>query len=210
MAGRRTEIHATRREHGPDFTARYMGGPYDALSFQLSAERMLSCLFYIELLSAPMLYSSPEAACIRLLCRLTPGPEMTNLITGLHLRSARIHYRGAEAQWTGDSLVTPAILARCRRGESFSRVLEVQVSAMDTVLDVRLRDSLMGEQSISNCPYKVEKLIRDQGLDCAFGRRDHRLLCETGTTGNSLTAEIEKLSEELGRFLPSGSSDAWV
>ncbi|KAH7000879.1 hypothetical protein EDB80DRAFT_721123 [Ilyonectria destructans] len=208
MTERRAEIHAILRENEPDFTVRYMGGPYNVSSLKSSTKRMLSCLFYIELMSTPMLYSSPETVCVRLLCRLPPSPEMMSLIRGLHLRSARIHYRGAEAEWAIESLVTPAILARCRRGESFSRDFEVQVSAMDSEVDVRLHDTLIGEQSISNCPYKVEKLIKDQGLDCAFGRRDHRFLGETkSTAGGVLTADIEKLSEELGRFLPSGSSD---
>lgn len=180
-----------------------MGGPYNISSLKSSTKRMISCLFYVELTSTPMLYSSPEIVCVRLLCRLSPSPEMMSLIRGLHLRSTCIYYRGVEAEWTVESLVTPEILTRCRRGESFSRDFEVQVSAMDSELDVRLRDTVIGEQSISNCPYKVERLIRDQGLDCAFGRRDHRFLCETqSTAGGVLTAEIEKLSEELGRFLP--------
>jgi hypothetical protein len=90
------------------------------------------------------------------------------------------------------------------------KVLEVQVSAMDTALDVRLKDDLMGEQSISNCPYKVEKLVEDQGLDCSFGRRDHRFLGEIGSRSQGLMEEIETLSSEIGRFLPSGGGGTWV
>lgn len=196
-------------EHQPDFELRYMDGPNNISSLQSNAERMLSSLFYVELVSAPRFYSSPEAVCVRLLCRLPPSSLMTGIIKGLHLRNSSIHYHGAEAEWTVEPLVTPAILARCRNGESFSRVLEVQVSGMDTELDVRLHDTLMGNQSVSHCPYRVGRLIRDQGLDCAFGRRDHGFSCPSETTGSDLTAAIAKLSEELDRFSMSGRRDTY-
>jgi hypothetical protein len=188
-----------------------MGGPYNVLSLKSVTQRMVSCLFYIELICNPALYSPPERALVRLLCRLPPSAEMMSLVRGLSQRSTCVRYRGAEATWTVENLVTPTILARCRSGEPFLKVLEVQVSAIDTALDVRLKDNLMGEQSISNCPYKVEKLVEDQGLDCSFGRRDHRFLCEIGSRSQGLMEEIETLSHEIGRFLPSGGGrGTWV
>jgi hypothetical protein len=82
---------------------------------------------------------------------------------------------------------------------------------MDTAVDVRLNDNLMGEQSVSNCPYRVEKLVEDQGLDCGFGREDHRVLCEIGSRSQGLMEEIETPSHELGNFLPSGGGGStWI
>jgi hypothetical protein len=80
---------------------------------------------------------------------------------------------------------------------------------METAVDVRLGDQLIGEQSISNCPYKLGKLIEDQGLDCSFGRRDHCYLSGTGNEAFRLQEEIQVLSDELGRFIPSGRQ-SWI
>lgn len=193
----------------PDFTVRYMGGPYNALSLHFVAQRMLSCLFYIEAASRPALYSPPETILVRLLCRIPPGGEMTSLARNLFQRNTNVRYRGAEATWTAETLVTPTILAHCRNGEPFLKVLRVQINAMETAVDVRLGDQLIGEQSISNCPYKLGKLIEDQGLDCSFGRRDHCYLSGTGNEAFRLQEEIQVLSDELGRFIPSGRQN-WI
>lgn len=167
---------------------------------------MISCLFYIELVAAPMFYSSPEIVHVRLLCRLPPGLETMKFVGFLNLQGIQIQYRGAELEWSIDSLVTTAALARCGRGETFCRVLELQVAAMDTKLDLWLSGDSIGRQSVSNCPYRVDQLVQDQGLDCVFGRRDHQVVRQAeGTAGSDLAAQIEELSEELGRFLPSGS-----
>jgi hypothetical protein len=193
----------------PDFTVRYMGGPYNALSLNFVAQRMLSCLFYIEVASRPALYSPPETILVRLLCRIPPSGEMISLVRSLFQRNTNVRYRGAEATWTAETLVTPAILAHCRSGEPFLKFLGVQINAMETAVDVRFSDQLIGEQSVSNCPYKLGKLIEDQGLDCSFGRRDHCFLSETGNETCALQDEIQVLSDELGRFIPSGRQ-SWV
>jgi hypothetical protein len=199
------------RHREPDFTVRYMGGPYNDLSLKSVTQRMVSCLFYIELICSPALYSPPEAALVRLLCRLPHSPEMVSLVRGMFQRGTRVRYRGAEATWNTDILVTPTILARCRSGDPFSKLFEVQVSAMDTVVDVRLDDNLMGEHNISNCPYKVERLVEEQGLDCAFGRRDHQFVNDIGIGSQGLREEVEIVSNTIGRFMPSGESqNSWI
>jgi hypothetical protein len=186
-----------------------MGGPHNALSLNLVAQRMLSCLFYVEAVSEPTLYSPPETVLVRLLCRIPPSAEMVSLVRNLFQRNTNVRYRGAEATWTAETLVTPAILSRCRSGKPFLKVFGVQMNGLETAVDIRLCDELVGEQSISNCPYKLGKLIEDQGLDCWFGRRDHRFLSEIRSRSYGLKEEIEALSDELGRFLPSGRQ-SWV
>jgi hypothetical protein len=83
------------------------------------------------------------------------------------------------------------------------------MNGLETAVDIRLCDELVGEQSISNCPYKLGKLIEDQGLDCWFGRWDYCFLSEIRSRSYGLKEEIEALSDELGRFLPSGRQ-SWV
>jgi hypothetical protein len=118
-------MHTVLRHRETDFTVRYMGGPYNVLSLKAVTQRILSCLFYIELICNPALYSSPERALVRLHCRLPPGPELTSLVRGLYQRSTRVRSRGAEATWAAESLVTPALSARCRSGQPFLKVLKV-------------------------------------------------------------------------------------
>jgi hypothetical protein len=134
---------------------------------------------------------------------------MVSLVRNLFQRNTNVRYRGAEATWTAETLVTPAILSRCRSGKPFLKVFGVQMNGLETAVDIRLCDELVGEQSISNCPYKLGKLIEDQGLDCWFGRRDHCFLSEIRSRSYGLKEEIEALSDELGRFLPSGRQ-SWV
>ena len=41
-------------------------------------------------------------------------------------------------------------------------------------IDVKIDGITKMVRSISNCPYKLQTLIEDQGLDCVFGHRDHK------------------------------------
>jgi len=103
-------------------------------------------------------------------------------------------YRGDEEECV-ETLVTPAALERCRKGDKFLRVLSMRVTAMTTMLDVRVDGAATGLQSISRCPYELGKLIRDQGSDCVFGRKDHQTADQV--SDEVVTEEIERLCETL-------------
>lgn len=47
------------------------------------------------------------------------------------------------------------------------------------MLDIKLGGPSGRRKSISNCPYHLRKLIKDQGLHSQFGSKDHRVACET-------------------------------
>jgi hypothetical protein len=94
------------------------------------------------------------------------------------------------------SLVTPGALARCREGDGFLRFLTIPVQSMLSVLDVSI-DGLGGRLNISNCPYELRKLVRDQGLDCVFGRKDYQDLAQGGKSTFIMFEAIDRLRLEL-------------
>ena len=161
------------------------------------ASRMISHLFYIELLSVPTLYSVPDRALLRLRCRLPSGPPLMDLVSRLRERKARVFYRGDEETYTVETLVTSAALARCRDGEDFTITLNVSVTSMSSTLDVKIDGVVVGEEPISNCPYELRSLVRDQGLNCVFGRKDHRVVGKTEESEEVAIQELDRLCETL-------------
>ncbi|KAH8891478.1 hypothetical protein GQ53DRAFT_648395, partial [Thozetella sp. PMI_491] len=159
-------------------------------------DRLFASLFYLELTALPDFYAGPERACLRLQCRVPPGPALVDLVTGLQQRQARMYYGGDNTDYASELLVSPKALARCRRGGVFSRALTIPVRSMSSPLDVRI-DGLSGPQHISNCPYELQKLVRDQGLDCVFGRKDHRDLTQEGASTFVMFEAIDRLSRAL-------------
>jgi hypothetical protein len=67
---------------------------------------------------------------------------------------------------------------------------------MSTFIDVQI-DVQGTPQNIGNCPYELRNLIRDQGLDCVFGRKDHQDQSGTGGTAFIMFEALERLSQEL-------------
>jgi hypothetical protein len=63
--------------------------------------------------------------------------------------------------------------------------MSIKLMSRDELIDVKLarsspnnvkrREEDDQKQSISNCPYNLITLIHDQGLDCVFGHKDHRV-----------------------------------
>ncbi len=59
--------------------------------------RLIACLFYIELLSAPTFYSTSEYAHVLLRCRLPEGQQLLCLVKGLYRLKTLVHHHGDEA-----------------------------------------------------------------------------------------------------------------
>ncbi|KAK0631606.1 hypothetical protein B0T14DRAFT_443704 [Immersiella caudata] len=186
---------------GVDITVEYGGGSYNSGLLRQIAGKMHSYLFYVELLSVPTFYSAPgsEVIQIRLLCRLPhclpneSNAPMLDFLSKLRQQKTRIIY-GADGMQHVEPLVTPELWDRCRKGQGFSRSLSIVVKSSASVLDIRVGDPGCSN-SVSNCPYKLSKLIRDQGLDSVFGRKDCRLSKDTGLYGSAIE-EIHALGSQ--------------
>jgi len=163
---------------------------------QSAAHHLFASLFYIELMDLPKFYAARERARVHLHCRVPPGPALLELVSGLYRSRAQVYYRADDSNHVSDLLVTSAALARCRTGERFARAFEIQVGSMASSIDVRI-DGLGGPEYISNCPYELQKLVQDQGLDCVFGRKDHRDLERAEMSSFAMFEAIDWLSRAL-------------
>ncbi|KAI1181593.1 hypothetical protein F5B17DRAFT_264320 [Nemania serpens] len=133
--------------------------------------RLISSLFYVELDATPTFYGPVQICYLRICCRV-PGPALLDLLVRLRRSDARLAYRGDERCMT-IPLCDHALLDSCKDAGSFSLQVEVQVSSIHSVIEIKIQGLPGGSQSISHCPYKLEDLIRDQGLSSAFGTSDH-------------------------------------
>lgn len=186
----------------------YIRSPIQGLSTSLiydTARRLITCLFYIELLSAPTFYSTPTYAHVLLKCRLSSGKPFLTLIKCLHHQRTMVHFRADEAKTTSELLVTSESLRKCRDGRPFSKALKMQVYGFHTILNVKMDGVTGGKDNISNCPYQLEKLVKDQGLHRQFGSKDHRISNESFDPNHEIEDDISNLRDTLDKVILSYS-----
>jgi hypothetical protein len=85
----------------------------------------------------------------------------------LREKGARFHIDFHHAILAVDSDIINDIEA----GKSFSKFIIFRIRSLTDSVDIKVDGIVTRQRSISNCPYKLETLIKDQGLDYAFGRR---------------------------------------
>ena len=61
-----------------------------------------------------------------------------------------------------------------KSGIAYSRYFEFTVNSLSDSIDIKVSRITRYNQSISNYPYILQTLIKDQGLECVFGCKDHR------------------------------------
>ncbi|KAH8761508.1 hypothetical protein F5883DRAFT_382882, partial [Diaporthe sp. PMI_573] len=135
------------------------------------SNRILADFFYIELIDQPCLASSPEVCLLRLKCRVQPGPASPNTLR--KFRKSRIYFRGDEPNYNISHLMSSDTLECINHGGDFSRIIEVMVSSPASEISVKIEGADGQRRHISRSPYPLGQLIRDQGLDCLFGKPDH-------------------------------------
>jgi hypothetical protein len=78
-----------------------------------------------------------------------------------------------------EELCTESVLWECERHQPFLRTVILRILSVESEVHIAI-DGLDGRKHwVSNCPYKIERLIRDQEMDCVFGRRDRKYMTET-------------------------------
>ena len=134
------------------------------------SDKLLASLFYIKLRGLPQLDTVNLTCQVIIRCRLVPSrPHLRALVTRLCTSQARFHWDG-----TSMSCVDQDLLDELRRGVAYSRRIDIKVCSLNDVIDIRLDGITTRVRSISNCPYKISDMIKDQALDCSFGHRDHQ------------------------------------
>ncbi|KAK4119894.1 hypothetical protein N657DRAFT_580763 [Parathielavia appendiculata] len=133
------------------------------------SEKLLADLFFIEITRAPCFYSAPRILSVQLRCRVQSAPALMDLVMKLHAQQMHIYYRGDEVSYKHGALCTPALVERCKTAHSFVKEITVTVESLRSSIDIRIGRTRNEWQSISNCPYILEQLIHDQGLNGRFG-----------------------------------------
>jgi hypothetical protein len=135
-------------------------------------DAILSSLFYIELIGIPKLLKPTGFLCqAQIRCRLAPSSTAyIALIDRLWTTRACFSYNSRSI-----SCVDRELLDEVRQHIAFSKYLSFTVMSLEDIIDVRVDMITQTSQSISNCPYIVQTLIEDQGLQCKFGHRDHQI-----------------------------------
>jgi hypothetical protein len=138
---------------------------------QKTVDSQLVSLFYIELIGLPQLNEVGFFCRAQVRCRLLPSTRAYQiLVDRLRKERARLYY-----DYQSTPCVTSQLFDEASRGIAFSRCIEFSVLSMDDDVDIKI-DGITsgGMKSISNCPYRLRRIIEDQGLDCVFGHRDHK------------------------------------
>lgn len=174
-------------------------------SLPIVARRLVACLFYIKLLLVPAFYATLEFAHVLLRCRLTEGKQLLCLLKGLHRLRARVYHRGDEAKRSSELLITQNLLNKCRKGKPFFKHLRIKVNKLQTKLKVKIDGIAGGQEYISNCPYQLNKLITDQGLNQIFGSKNHRISNKPPDPKYNSAEDLTKLRDTLDNIIISYS-----
>lgn len=156
------------------------------------ASELLASLFYIELASVPTFYSPVDTCIINIRCRIAPGQGLRELVYKLHRENIRLFYRGQKLRFSEVFLCPKEVLQAIERGGPFYRQVTIEASP-ETTIQAKI-DGMDGEKhNISGCPYNVDDLICNQGLDCHFGWRSYSQGLIASRIMDNTLPEIERL-----------------
>ncbi|KAH8807070.1 hypothetical protein F5884DRAFT_675774 [Xylogone sp. PMI_703] len=139
------------------------------------ANNLIASLFYIELDGLPVFDQTTFLCKGKICCRLGSSHA------GLHVLVERLW--SCKARFYLDfhqsiPCVDQESYNGIKNGLPFARPVVFKVLSLDESIDIKIDGIIKRPRSISNCPYSIRKLIKDQGLDCIFGSRKHQRAVE--------------------------------
>ncbi|KAH6714025.1 hypothetical protein BKA61DRAFT_689470 [Leptodontidium sp. MPI-SDFR-AT-0119] len=145
--------------------------PYDKTRLLSSVDTLIASFFYVKLATLPQTDESGALFCsVQIRCRiLPPSKAYQELIAKLRVRRARFYF-----DFQSVPCVNKEILDESERNIPFTRCVNLSIQSYPPVLDVQIHGITKARTSISNCPYDVQQLVEDQGLNCVFGHWDHK------------------------------------
>lgn len=128
---------------------------------------MVASLFFIEL---PRACSSASRHSIHVRCRLPLGNHLLNICKRLRDDGARIDVRTNSSHQSAE-FCDDEHWERIRAQDDYDLAIPIGPVSHRSLIHVTLKTT-MGEEYVSNCPYQLSDLIRDQGLETAWAARD--------------------------------------
>ena len=134
------------------------------------ADNVIASLFYLELREYRPFFDGTEYTCKgQIRCRLKPSSAALQVLITRLKESKAYFYSNFEHKlpcWYSE-LLSEVI----EQGTSYQRNIEFKITSFEEFIDITLDGITQRPMSISNCPYKIETLVEDQGLDQPFGSR---------------------------------------
>lgn len=145
--------------------------PYDKTRLLGSVDTLIASLSYIKLATSPRIDESGDLfCCVQIRCRiLPPSKAYQELIAKLRRRQARFYF-----DFQSVPCVNRDIIDESERNIPFTRCVNLLIQDYPPSIDIQIHGITRDRTSISNCPYDVQQLVEDQGLNCVFGHRDHK------------------------------------
>jgi len=135
------------------------------------ADNLLAALFYLELDTLPQFNRTVFVCKAVIRCRLPPSHKALRALV-MRLKDTRAQFY-MECEQSVPCINTE-IYQMIEGGAPFAREITFSVLSLDDVIDIKIDGITKRARSISNCPYQMRTLIKDQGLDCVFGSRKSR------------------------------------
>ena len=133
------------------------------------ADNVIASLFYLELREYRPFFDGTEYTCKgQIRCRLKPSSAALQVLI-TRLKESKAYFCSNFEQklpcWCDE--LSDAI----EQEVSYQRDIEFKITSFEEFIDIKLDGITQRPMSISNCPYKIETLVKDQGLDQPFGSR---------------------------------------
>lgn len=144
---------------------------YDKTRLLSSVDALLASLFYVSLMTLPQCNEFGVLVCsIQIRCRvLPPSAAYQDLIARLRVRRARFYF-----DFQSIPCVNREIIDEAERNIPFNRRVNLSFENHLPSIDIQVHGITRARTSISNCPYDIQQLVEDQGMNCVFGHRDHK------------------------------------
>jgi hypothetical protein len=135
---------------------------------------LLSSMFFLELIGLPILNNAGLSCRAQIRCRILPSDTscFVALLKLLWNNNASFCYDDQTIQCVDKGLYEQGITSMM----PFSRYIEFSARSLADSIDIKIIGLTEKPRSISNCPYILQDLLEDQGLNCVFGHRDHRAI----------------------------------
>jgi hypothetical protein len=149
--------------------AKYQAASNDDI--QKCADNVLATLFYLKLTKMPTFDRNLFLCKGHILCRIGPSHRALRALTNRLTETQAHFYLDFEQKLPCLDNESASLI---EQGLPFSRAVMFKVVSLEDSIDIKIDGITQRARSISNCPYKIETLIKDQRLDCVFGSRNSR------------------------------------
>lgn len=134
---------------------------------QRCADNLLASLFYVQIDEMPVLDQTLFVCKGKICCRLGPSSKALPELA-YRLKDANFYLNFHEKIACMDDEMYQAIICD---GKPYCRPIVFNVMSMEDSIDIKIEGLTARARSISNCPYKIQTLVEDEGVDCVFGHR---------------------------------------